>query len=410
MNRHREVIDPRLDSFAGHYDVTLQDWDVTPGWPYVPDRTVINSYSDLYDFIEQNFYEGQKGISSSGTIVWYDNPKYRVNGAAIRDEFVSAFGNSGFVDFANSCYNEVMLQAFGEVADQKLNLPILLAEAHKTGAHLLSTARRVIQAYKSFIHGNFKDVSVQLGINPKHAHKTWLEYKYGWMPLLMDVKGSAESFAEHQLGGRPVTFKVKAKRRFPFRWVYRQYYQGFGSATADSAYFERSLTGHYEAHIKMWLEVVDPSVTAAQQLGLTNPASLAWEVIPFSFVFDWFISVGDWLKALTAMNGLQCVKAMRSNVNDLMYRYVQPATSFSGGGWTYTMANTERSCARRHYARSAFLPQIPNFPEFKSDVFSFNKVVTSLALLKSGSRGLFTNPPPGKARVVGGVGRSMLRL
>ena len=40
------------------------------------------------------------------------------------------------------------------------------------------------------------------------------------------------------------------------------------------------------------------------QLGIDNPLEVVWELIPLSFVADWFIPVGEFLRSLTATNGL----------------------------------------------------------------------------------------------------------
>jgi len=39
-------------------------------------------------------------------------------------------------------------------------------------------------------------------------------------------------------------------------------------------------------------------------MGLINPAEVAWELTPWSFVVDWFIPVGNFLEALTARAGV----------------------------------------------------------------------------------------------------------
>jgi hypothetical protein len=47
-------------------------------------------------------------------------------------------------------------------------------------------------------------------------------------------------------------------------------------------------------------------------MGVVNPLSIAWEVIPFSFVVDWFIPVGQVLEACTATMGLSFVDSWTS--------------------------------------------------------------------------------------------------
>jgi hypothetical protein len=39
-------------------------------------------------------------------------------------------------------------------------------------------------------------------------------------------------------------------------------------------------------------------------VGLLNPATVAWELVPYSFIADWFVPVGDYLTGLTADCGL----------------------------------------------------------------------------------------------------------
>jgi hypothetical protein len=42
----------------------------------------------------------------------------------------------------------------------------------------------------------------------------------------------------------------------------------------------------------------------AAQTGFTNPINLAWEVLPYSFVVDWFLPIGPYLETLSAFDGL----------------------------------------------------------------------------------------------------------
>jgi len=42
----------------------------------------------------------------------------------------------------------------------------------------------------------------------------------------------------------------------------------------------------------------------ANRVGLINPASIAWEVLPFSFVVDWFTGLGNAIDGFTDLAGL----------------------------------------------------------------------------------------------------------
>lgn len=51
--------------------------------------------------------------------------------------------------------------------------------------------------------------------------------------------------------------------------------------------------------------VENPNLHRATTLGLTNPAAIAWELVPFSFVVDWFIPIGNFLNSWTDFLGLR---------------------------------------------------------------------------------------------------------
>lgn len=52
------------------------------------------------------------------------------------------------------------------------------------------------------------------------------------------------------------------------------------------------------------LTVSNPNTALAAQVGLLNPAALLWEIVPFSFVADWFVNVGDWLQGFSDFAGM----------------------------------------------------------------------------------------------------------
>jgi hypothetical protein len=47
-------------------------------------------------------------------------------------------------------------------------------------------------------------------------------------------------------------------------------------------------------------------------LGLTSPVALAWELVPFSFVVDWFLPIGPMLGAFSAFQGLTFVRGYKT--------------------------------------------------------------------------------------------------
>lgn len=135
---------------------------------------------------------------------------------------------------------------------------------------------------------------------PKDASALWLEYWFGWSPLVADIYAIA-SLLEGEYEPPQVRASSFAKRALKGgSWVNPNYYNTYsGFATARSTYRGRVV-------------VTNPNLFRARQLGLINPVGIAWELVPFSFVVDWFLPVGDFLNQWQDWVGLSISDASES--------------------------------------------------------------------------------------------------
>jgi hypothetical protein len=380
-----EVISDDLQFHEPRMERRERYWQRTPGFRDMPRGELpIQPYEDSYDLLFQEWYDGHLWSTAEAS-GYHDPPGFQYSGQQLYDFMSNAIVGSDFVDMANATFDDTTLKLLGSIADQKVNLPVLVAEAHKTADMILGTATKVVEAYRAFVRGNFKQVAKVLNINPKSAHKSWLEYKYGWMPMLMDIKGVAETFAQRELGGRPIRFSVTEHGSFTLNESETVHYLPYGGS--GDATYKRTFNSEYRCTQKLWLEVDNPQFTSLQQMGLTNPLLVAWELVPYSFVIDWACSVGDWLKGLTALQGLKIVKGFRSNVNTHALIWSQPETRVPTVGTTYVAGGRHWTVHRRRYSRSPFsIVDGPPLPTPRIDL-GFQKLVTSLALLRGQMRG-----------------------
>jgi hypothetical protein len=171
---------------------------------------------------------------------------------------------------------------------------------------LRDTAQKLGNAYSAFRKGNFKRAAKVLGIKKPvgEAANHWLAYNYGWRPLLSDLKGAAELAAQHlALGGRGPRLKVSARNRVSSTVdIQGALNQGTYYLNVD---YRLSGEWQYDGHAGLFLQLVCTEAAFAAQLGfgLTDPALLAWELTPFSFVFDWFVDVGQYLESASSLQG-----------------------------------------------------------------------------------------------------------
>lgn len=142
-------------------------------------------------------------------------------------------------------------------------------------------------------HGKIRDVPAAAS----NLSNYWLEYAYGWRPLLQDIYGAAELIANTYEVNRPsvVTGVGKASASYPRKAISRIDYNSFEYAVSKVEAKAKFIIGY---------RVDDNAAALMSSTGITDPALLAWELLPYSFVMDWFVPVGTFLSNLTATRGL----------------------------------------------------------------------------------------------------------
>jgi hypothetical protein len=157
----------------------------------------------------------------------------------------------------------------------------------------------------------------RLKVTRKHLRKKdlagrYLEFHFGWSPLMSDIHTSCSI-----LGRDFPTFLVK----------------GRGRATAEKQYLSeeprRKGTVVTRCQILADISIQNPNLLLWSQLGLVNPATVLWELVPFSFVVDWFVNVGEYLSHFTDFVGVGL-----SNIAETYSRSCDESAWYSGtGGW-----------------------------------------------------------------------------
>lgn len=140
--------------------------------------------------------------------------------------------------------------------------------------------------------------------------KAWLEYRYGWKPIILDMETAikeASTFREKLDRQRLVARSSEKYSRKTTNVFYRRPllspYSGWKAT--GSVQSEDSVRAH--AGVIYGVENRTSSEKLLKILGYRPrdlPATL-WEVTPYSFVVDWFANVGDWLQAITPVPGIE---------------------------------------------------------------------------------------------------------
>lgn len=206
---------------------------------------------------------------------------------------------------------------------------------------------------------------------------TWLEFSYGWKPLLSDTRAIAEATAsvlvERGLALRYQTAKSSLKKE-----VSKTASQPGASGTFRSYSVRRVAIG-------VNFRIPSGAVSIVDAFGLSNPLTVAWEVVPFSFVVDWFLPVGDALRSLTAFSGLEFHSGWKTETDLFKYEIETILTSPPpSGGVSSIRSGSGKGNYEQYTMTRTVLHSFPSygFPKWK-DPRSFAHAASAIALLQS---------------------------
>lgn len=115
----------------------------------------------------------------------------------------------------------------------------------------------------------------------------WLAMSYGWLPTLHDSYQAWKAYEALTAPPRKATIVVSKSGVSPS-------YDGSLSPALYSCESRRVTRVRLAYTLKEELSV-------PRSLGLYDPASVAWELMPWSFAIDWFIPIGAYLGALSVI-------------------------------------------------------------------------------------------------------------
>lgn len=131
-----------------------------------------------------------------------------------------------------------------------------------------------------------------------HFEDLWLEGRYGWRPLIYDIRDFENALSN--LSSEVARYKERV---------------GFTHSTSDTIVADSYWSG--DTIRFTYFDSIENSVRGSVVMDIApprfrfDPISTAWELIPFSFVVDWLIDIGSWLASL---NGLTISRGQTAGI------------------------------------------------------------------------------------------------
>lgn len=216
--------------------------------------------------------------------------------------FWAEFSAPAVPAFPSSVTNRAEQAALLRLKNQDINLGQFIAEWKQTASLFANSARRIAAQVRHYRRTNpraWHDVTLWQNGNciRKNWHKiprSWLELQYGWKPLMSDIYGAALHLVAPD---RLPLIHVKGHAKDGSEFEVSQ------SARHGGSSLKYKFDVEHEAWVSMYYALSDASLAEFSSLGLINPVEIVWELLPYSFVVDWFLPVGNWLSSMTADAG-----------------------------------------------------------------------------------------------------------
>jgi len=253
--------------------------------------------------------------------------------------FVSSIG---YGSFDPKLTDKAVLQARNSMKNQNVNYAQAFAERQQTIDLVANTARKLASAVFSARRGNISGMKAALGLYSHNISKRnrdaakkaaagsfeaardlWLQFKYGWQPLLMDVHGAATDLAQRDLADdKRYAFHVTGRASSQTKGTIVGSKDGIAFGICAATRY-RVITKKEYAFVRFDMYKGNGALISAASAGFTNPASLAWELLPFSFVADWFVPISSYLSQMDASLGWVFRSGSLSRKYDLRERMWQ---------------------------------------------------------------------------------------
>lgn len=224
------------------------------------------------------------------TAKWYDVSRP----TGYTNYVVSQFDDSEIADAVATVENDVALDAL-----RSYDVLTDLAEAREIPSLVISISKDLLSILR-LMRGRFTQFELQTSARMtisdllRHPYKSlrklgdwWMQYRYGIMPLAYSYRDLMKNLNR----GICMTSR-KSKVVSPQR-------TNVTLPGSGSTYFWTETLGEHKISATVFQQFDSTNDSVLSGLGM-NPCATAWELIPYSFVIDWFVNAGDYITRRTS--------------------------------------------------------------------------------------------------------------
>ena len=266
--------------------------------------------------------------------------------------------------FDSNVYNSCASNLYEKIRGSA-DLAVDIAELNQTKAMMNKTIRGLgsfTKTLRSMRHMRFSE-----------ARDAYLEWTYGWKPLASSIFETGKQLKNQLLTPKRSKLTIEAKANSYSRSTSTiDLYPGVKIVTIME-------TSNRVRMVTNWKLGNDMNEAIASFTSL-NPASIAWELMPYSFVVDWAVDIGGYLRNLESaalynssfLNGYVTYTAQGTSRSELSGSTTDGVSSTSYQG---RCSNYTRRKVRSPMTEAPF----PVLPTFDLNL-SFDRLTSAVAL------------------------------
>lgn len=314
----------------------------------------------------------------------------------------------------SSTWDEALQKAYASVNGQCMQLLVDLAELHKTLALLedlaakslqfltapdslrrrtekqVRNARRRAGGTRKGTSGKVLGAAAGLFNAAKGGSSLWLQYRYGIQPLMLSVRDARKAILQaiENIEGLRITGRGASNFDFQASNVLSGTTVGeFGLVGLNQPWSKthtQNVSVRYRAGVTARVAF---SANRAFGTDITSLPEATWELVPYSFVVDWFVNVGDWLRSLNLGPDVHIlgswVVETKVTVDTYTYRRFSCSVQAGSGSSAYSGTISGGSAYRNDtYMAKVRTPNVgrPILPSFRAEKLSLTHMVDSAAL------------------------------
>lgn len=296
-------------------------------------------------------------VDHSDTMSWICGP----NGK--KPDVYSVFTS----DAIEALKTEVSTSMYNKRGRTDTNLWDTLAEAHKASQLIPGMARRAANVITVGANRAKRNLRKEAYASAEDLSSLWLQYRYGLRPIIKDVGVVLENI--HNVSRRVrKTTRAGDSMNGSLSWK-TTWGPADGGVKVD-------YLGTYSDQVLIRAASLDEfTLNAASDIGLTTKGllTLPWELIPYSFVVDWFLNVGDYFGSLVPAFGYNHLGASLT-VERVRCTTYMPQQTYMNAGSSYVVTRSVSggvvATTHEKYRTSPNVPGIVIKSDFRFDTFT----------------------------------------